>query len=92
MEKHKHSIPKLWVPQRNTYNLQNMECVNFQITRKVWENTSNSQIPLNLTDLELMITCIIPIILEVSIPLTWIYSVESHVTPRLWIFEEIRSY
>ena len=29
---------------------------------------------------------------NVQIPIKWKYSVESHIIPRLWVFEEVRSY
>ena len=34
----------------------------------------------------------LPVLGNVQIPIKWKYSVKSHKVPRLWVFEEIRSY
>ena len=65
---------------------------NLHSTGKVWENTEISHIIHYLADLQLMRTHAIPIVWELQIPIKWKYSVESHIIPRMWVFQEIRSY
>ena len=77
---------------RNPYNSQNMGKVNLHSTGKVRENTEISHSLRYLADLALMRTHEFPMFVNVQIPIKWKYSVESHIIPRLWVFEEIRSY
>ena len=91
------NIPKLWVPKyftwsRNPYNSQTKGWVNSHVTKEVRENTDNSQFLLYLTDLELLGTHQSPMSGNVQVSMTWKYSVENHVIPRLLVFEEIGSY
>ena len=66
--------------------------VNLRSMRKAWENTEISHIFCYLADLELMRTHAILNVWESTNSRKWKYSVESHIIPRLWVFEEIRSY
>ena len=66
--------------------------MNLHSTGKAWENTNISHILHYLADLELTRTHGIPNVWNVQIPIKWKYSVESHIIPRLWVFEEVRSY
>ena len=78
---------------KNTYNSQNMGKVNLHSMGKVRVNTEISHSLRYLADLELMREPIeFPMFVNVQIPIKWRYSVESHIIPRLWVFEEIRSY
>ena len=77
---------------RNPYSSQNMGKVNLHSTGKVRENTEISHSLRYLADLALMRTHEFPMFVNVQIPIKWKYSVESHIIPRLWVFEEIRSY
>ena len=70
-----------------------MRKVNSLSTGKVWENTVISHIRRYLADLELMRTYAIPNVWECeNSHKNWKYSAESHIIPRLWVFEEIKSY
>ena len=67
--------------------------VNLHSMGKVRVNIEISHSLRYLADLELMREPIeFPMFVNVQIPIKWRYSVESHIIPRLWVFEEIRSY
>ena len=66
--------------------------VNLLSTGKVWESTEISHILCYLSYLELMRTHAILKVWECANSHEIEYSVESHIIPRLWVFDEIRSY
>ena len=66
--------------------------VNLLSMGKVWENTEIFHILRYITYLELLRTHAIPNVWECANSHKMKYSVESHIIPRLWVFEEIISY
>ena len=98
MKKHKHFkfvgfLNILGETEIHTYNSQNMGKVNSRNTGKVWENTEISHILHYLADLELMGTHAIPNAWErTNSHKMEILSLYCQIIPRLWFFEEIRSY
>ena len=67
--------------------------VNLHSMGKVRVNTEISNSLRYLADLALIRELIeFPMFVNLQIPIKWKYFVESHIIPRLWVFEEIRSY
>ena len=66
--------------------------VNLHSTGKVRENTEISHSFRYLADLEFMRTHGIPNVCECTNSHKMEMSVKSHIIPRLWVFEEVRSY
>ena len=66
-----------------------MRKVSLFSTGKVWENTEISYNLRDIADLELNENpCNSQSMFgNVQIPMKWKYSVESHIIPRLWVFE-----
>ena len=82
MRKHKHSKVMGFLRISHVAEIHTIPkpWVNFLTTEQVWENTGNSEVLLRLTYLELMQS---PMSGNVEIPITWKYSMESHIIPRL---------
>ena len=82
VRKHKHSkvMGLLHISHVAEIHAIHKPWVNFLTTEQVWENTGNSQILLYLTYLELMQSSVSG---NVQIHITWNYSVESNIIPRL---------
>ena len=90
------SIWNLWVLKyfgwsRNPCNSQNMGKMNLNSTGKLWKNTDfpYSSLPRRFRVDENPCNSMFR---NAQIPIKWTYSVESHIIPRLWVFEEIRGY